>query len=165
MAPATVDLKAGSALAVGLGLLLYFLWQYVGALAHPLPMLSGFGVLLVLACYYELRDGIRRHTVALATVQVWLFAFASMVAPIIRNVLIDTLRAMADTPELITMSGPEYAAAVHSALHNPVLGYSGCFALSLALFRLCFTGAVKLILFGWSLEHSDLPQPCPHCGR
>lgn len=160
MRPTMRDLRAGGLLTGGLGLLLFFLWHYVAGLAHPLPMMGSFGLLLAIACYYELRDGLNRHTVALVTVQVWLFAFAAIFAPFLRGMLVETLEAFATTPELVALSGQEYA----SALHNPVLGYGSCFALCLALFRVFFTGAVKHFLFGWALEESDLPQPCPHCG-
>lgn len=160
MRPGMRDLRAAGLLIGGLGLLVYFLWHYVSKLSHPLPMMGSFGLLLAIACYYEVRAGLSRHTLALVTVQVWLFVFAALFAPFLRDLLVETLQAFAATPELVELSGQEYA----SALHNPVLGYGSCFALGLALLRVFFTEAVKHVLFGWSLEESDLPQPCPYCG-
>lgn len=155
-----IDAASGVLLACSLAWYAHNLDAYLGDLARNWAMVAGFWCSLILAIWRECRFSHCRFSVARVTATCTLFAASLLLAQCLRGEYAQMRNLLCNEPALVALLGAETV----DAMSNRVVGFGGCFALSLLVLHWTLDGFLAHHYVRRLVPTSGLPAACPHCG-
>jgi len=145
--------------AVALGAFIHNLYGYVENLQRPGVLILAFSLSLVIALFYDIKDGLGRVSLVRAMATVVTFVFGLVVAHWLHDLYSQMMLDIAQIPGSEDVFGADY----FHAIKNRVVGYGACFGAGVAITRVIAHKTIVALLVKGLVRPEHRPTLCPCC--
>lgn len=159
------DVICVGGIALGTLLFAYNLESYVSGLERPGVLVCTFVFSLLVALFYDVKDGMRRFILVRVATTIITFVVALLVAHWARDLYSEWIIELVQMPGAEQFLGADY----YRTITNRTLGYGVCFGVGVgvgvSVARLLLYRRLEGLLVKTFIRREHMPVICPHCNQ